>query len=182
MVHCALVSQKWDVVVMQQGPSTLVENQLDLARWAGRFADEARAHGMRPAVLCIWPDGGTNYGFRSVISSYRLAAQSARATFLPAGVAWWAVLKRTRRAPLYGPDDFHPAPLGTYLAAAAVYRGLGLKPARLPRSIVVGGAQLRLTEARIRSFELALAEALPSPRRAWRDHTPTTRGHPAKPS
>ena len=39
----ALRTRAWDVVVMQQGPSALPESQVDLRRWAIRWADEARA-------------------------------------------------------------------------------------------------------------------------------------------
>jgi hypothetical protein len=66
---------------------------------------------------------------------------------------------RNRRLPLYGPDVFHPSPLGTYLAAAVVYRGLRLKPARLPRPLQVGGIRIRLTEARARALDLAVGAA-----------------------
>ena len=39
----ALATGRWNVVIMQQGPSALPESQVDLRLWTGRFADEARA-------------------------------------------------------------------------------------------------------------------------------------------
>lgn len=53
----ALAGGGWDFVVMQQGPSAFPESQADLRLWASRFADEARAHGTRPALLTVWPEG-----------------------------------------------------------------------------------------------------------------------------
>jgi hypothetical protein len=44
---------------------------------------------------------------------------------------------------LYGPDGFHPAPLGTYLAALVVYEGITGHDARLlPQQAVVQGQTL----------------------------------------
>src|SRR5215217_3527977 len=54
--RAALASGRWDVVVMQQGPSALPEGQAHLREWATRFADEARANGTRPALLTVWPE------------------------------------------------------------------------------------------------------------------------------
>src|SRR5688572_13487962 len=46
----------WDAVVMQQGPSSLPESRTHLRHWAEVVADEARAHGARPAVFTVWPE------------------------------------------------------------------------------------------------------------------------------
>ena len=47
--RAAIATGRWNVVIMQQGPSALPESQVDLRLWAVRFADEARAAGTRPA-------------------------------------------------------------------------------------------------------------------------------------
>jgi hypothetical protein len=126
----ALARGGWDVVVMQQGPSALPESQADLRLWASRFAEEARAHGTRPALLTVWPEGWRAAALPEVIKSYSRAAAAARAELLPAGVAWQLASRCNRRAPLYGPDDFHPSPTGTYAAALVVYGRLFRAPLR----------------------------------------------------
>jgi hypothetical protein len=126
----ALASGGWDVVVMQQGPSALPESQADLRLWASRFAEEARAHGTRPALLTVWPEGWRAAALPEVIKSYSRAAAAARAELLPAGVAWQLAWRCNGRAPLYGPDDFHPSPTGTYAAALVVYGRLFRAPLR----------------------------------------------------
>ena len=55
---------EWDAVVMQQGPSSLPESQVDLRKWAVRFADRARAHQVRPALLTVWPRRNARMPFR----------------------------------------------------------------------------------------------------------------------
>lgn len=126
----------WDAVVMQQGPSSLPASGLELTRWTKRWAAEARRHHVRPALLTVWPDGSFSDFFLPVIAHYRTAAKAAGAALFPAGVAWQEALRRAPRLPLFGPDRFHPAPLGTYLAAAVVYTGLtGELPRALPRRV-----------------------------------------------
>ena len=117
----ALAGGGWDFVVMQQGPSAFPESQADLRLWASRFADEARAHGTRPALLTVWPEGWRADALPEVIKSYSRAAAAARAELLPAGVAWQLAWRCSARTRLYGPDDFHPSPTGTYAAALVVY-------------------------------------------------------------
>ena len=75
---------------MQQGPSALPESQIDLRLWAGRFADEARAVGTRPALLTVWPENYRRPALSEVIVSYRSAAEAAGAQLFPAGEAWHA--------------------------------------------------------------------------------------------
>lgn len=127
----ALAGGGWDVVVMQQGPSAFPESQADLRLWASRFADEARSHGTRPALLTVWPEGWRADALPEVIKSYSRAATAARAELLPAGVAWQLAWRCNARAPLYGPDDFHPSPTGTYAAALVVYGRLFRAPLRV---------------------------------------------------
>jgi hypothetical protein len=127
----ALAAGGWDVVVMQQGPSAFPESQVDLRTWATRFADEARAHGTRTALLTVWPEGWRTAALPEVIKSYSRAAAAAGADVLPAGVAWQLAWRCNARTPLYGPDDFHPSPAGTYAAALVVYGRLFRAPLRI---------------------------------------------------
>lgn len=149
----ALLARPWDVVVLQQGPSSLPESQADLRRWAVRWADLAREHGIRTALLTVWPEEARSYAFPAVVQSYRAAAAAAKGTLLPAGAAWLAAWRRAPRLALYGPDDFHPSVLGSTLAALVVYARLtGAPPSAVP-------LPYRARTARI--LRLAAAEALP---------------------
>ena len=116
----AIASGNWDMVVMQQGPSSLPESQAHLATWVSRFADEARANGVEPAVLMVWPPEGTDATFQAVIGGYANAATAANATLFPAGAAWFDLVSSTSPIDPYGPDRFHPSTQGTYLAALVV--------------------------------------------------------------
>jgi len=132
----------WDVVVLQQGPSSLPESQGHLRRWATRWSEEARARGARPALLMVWPETARASAFPAVIASYTRAADAADATLLPVGAAWRAAVRRDPSLGLYGPDGFHPSDLGTSLAALVVYAGLtAVSPASLELDRPVSGEE-----------------------------------------
>jgi hypothetical protein len=160
----ALATRKWDVVVMQQGPSALPESQVNLRAWAIRFAGEARSQGTRPALLTVWPESYRQDALSEVIRSYRRAAGAAGAELLPAGLAWQEAWGCSRRTALYGPDGFHPSPLGTYAAALVVYGRLFRAPLRTPALGLVGvpARTSRLLQA---SAARALGRRLPPRKR-----------------
>ena len=112
-----LASGGWDAVVLQQGPSALLESQVNLKEWATRFADAAREHGTRPFLLTVWPESYRVGALDDVIRSHANAAKAAHAQLLPAGAAWRAAWMRNPALPLYGRDGFHPSRLGTHLTA-----------------------------------------------------------------
>jgi hypothetical protein len=120
----ALAAGGWDVVVLQQGPSALPESAANLIQWAGTWADAIRALGATPALYMVWPERARATAFDSVSTSYRVAAQRADAALYPVGDAWQAAWRRYPTLALYGPDDFHPSLLGSYLAALVLYRGI----------------------------------------------------------
>jgi hypothetical protein len=153
----AVDSGGWDFVVMQQGPSSLPDSRTNLVEWSTRWAGEARAHDARPALLTVWPEQyRASYAFAAVVGSYRAAALASGSLLLPGGAAWRLALQRTPKLPLYGPDGFHPSPLGTYLAALVVYGGItGHVPAALPTL-----AGVRATPKQLRLLRRAAATAL----------------------
>lgn len=120
----ALEQGSWDVVVLQQGPSSLPESREHLVTWSTTWADAIRAHGAEPALYMVWPDRSRLAFFPDVSLSYRTAADAAGTELYPAGDAWQAAWAVDPDLALYGPDDFHPSVVGTYLAALTIYRGL----------------------------------------------------------
>jgi hypothetical protein len=118
----SIARQTWDVVVMQQGPSSLPASQANLTEWAGRFAERIRAVGARPALYMVWPPAEGNWD--GVIAAYTNAAVANDAMLLPAGQAWVAVMRDHPDIALYGPDQFHAGVAGSYLAALVIFGGI----------------------------------------------------------
>jgi len=114
----------WDVVVLQQGPSSLPDNRRTLRQWTRRFARPIRAAGARPALLMVWPSVSRGSAFDGVRAAYAAAAEAVDGILLPAGEAWRTARERSPELALYGPDGFHPSRLGTLLAALVVVERL----------------------------------------------------------
>ena len=163
----ALSTREWDVVVMQQGPSSLPESQVHLRLWSGRFAAVARSAGTRPGLLTVWPESYRKTALGDVIVSYRRAAEAAKAELFPAGAAWRAAWACNSRLRLYGPDGFHPSRLGTHLAALVVYGRLFTAPL-LSSTLAVPGVPPRTSQLVQAAAATALGRALPRARRCGR--------------
>jgi hypothetical protein len=135
----------WTHVVLQQGPSSLPESRRVLLEYAGRFTKEIRAAGAQPVFYSVWPSRDRLAFFDAVSESYRLAAEATGSALARAGEAWRLAWKADARLPLYAPDQFHPSPLGSYLAALVLFQtiagedGAGWRP------------DIRATDAQLRT-------------------------------
>ncbi len=160
----AIASGRWDVVILQQGPSSLPESQAHLREWTARYAAVARKAGTRAGLLTVWPESARRHALGAVIASYRNAAEAALAELFPAGDAWRRAWSCNRKLALYGRDGFHPSRLGTHLAALVVYgrlfKGPLLSPALAPR-----GASPRTARILQASAALSLGRKVPAARR-----------------
>lgn len=150
----------WDYVVLQQGPTTLPINRDSLILWTKMFDPIIRSVGAVPALYMVWPPKGQPGGFEAVRLSFQIAAEAVNGVFLPAGAAWEDALLRDGALALYGPDNFHPSPMGTYLAAITIYGKLaGRDPRALPPYAIVNGAPLNLPTATVRLLQEAAHQA-----------------------
>jgi len=113
-------SGKWNIVILQQGPSALPESRVVLVNATRKFARVIRESGATPALYMVWPAAIRLADFDAVRESYVLAARSVEGIFFPAGEAWRAAWRKNSKLALYGPDGFHPTIEGSYLAAIVI--------------------------------------------------------------
>ena len=147
-------SQSWDYVVLQQGPTTVGINRDTLIIATKLLDPDVRAAGGRTAQLMSWPDGEQQQLFPAVRASFQAAAQSVNGLFIPAGEAWRAALEADPTIQLYGVDHYHPARMGTYLAALVVYESVTGKDARQLRpTATVAGTRLIASEETVRFLQ-----------------------------
>ncbi|HYW10665.1 MAG TPA: SGNH/GDSL hydrolase family protein [Longimicrobium sp.] len=122
----------WDVVVLQQGPSSLADSRANLLDYVGRYAQLIRERGGQTALFSVWPAAARQGDFDRAIESYALAAQAVDGVLLPAATAWLQAWAREPDLALYA-DGLHPTPQGSYLAAAVmVGRLYGQPQVRVP--------------------------------------------------
>lgn len=106
-----------DAVIMQQGPSSLPENQLHLAAWSDSLSRPVRQVDAEPALLMVWPSLSREFAFDDVRDAYHTAAVGVGGAFIPAGEAFRALHQRHPDLSPFGADGFHPSDFGTVLAA-----------------------------------------------------------------
>jgi len=149
----------WDVVVVQQGPSA-TEGRPSLLEYSQRFADEINKINAVPALYMVWPDAARSFDFDGVSDAYRIAAEQVKGLLFPAGEAWRAAWRLDPSLALYGPDQFHPSRLGTYLAALVMFQQLSRQdPTQLPPEIPYPNGVLAIDPAIAKTLQQAAAAA-----------------------
>jgi len=148
----------WDVIALQQGPSTLPASRENLIFYSRIFADSIRAHGAEPAMYGVWPEQARLYAFDDGIASYAAAADSIHGLLFPAALVWKTAWEIDATLPLYGPDAFHPSELGTYAAAVTIYAvARHRSPVGLPFRLDVGGVAVSLDSLQALTVQQAAA-------------------------
>ena len=124
----AIRDGRYDVVVLQQGPSAAPESRMILKRDAARFAQLIRKSGGRPALYMVWPALSRPQDWAGVDTSYSAAAEACECLLLPAGRAFRLTLEEKGDSPLFAEDGFHPSRMGSDLAALVIAAGILGKP------------------------------------------------------
>jgi hypothetical protein len=160
----AIARGGWSTVILQQGPSALPESRVLLRAYVRKFDAEVRRVGARTALYMVWPAAARKDDFDAVHESYASAAHDVGGLFLPAGDSWRAAWRRDSTLALYSGDNFHPTPLGSYLAALVVYAQLTSQaPADIARGPMRSGSAfpaLVMTKAQAVVIGDAAAEAV----------------------
>ena len=158
----AITRGGWEVVVLQQGPSSLPENRAQLRASVGALTAEIRGVSATPALYSVWPTASRRDDFDRAIESYTLAAQDVNGVLFPVAAAWLAAWRRDSTLALYSGDGLHPAVPGSYLAALVMYGALfGRSPVGLPPRVrLASGVERGVTPAIAAVLQAAAAEAL----------------------
>lgn len=160
----AVQDGRWTVVVLQQGPTSLPESEALLRAYTKKFAFEAKARGSRIALYGVWPPLARFGALDAVTASYTHAADDVGGAVVPVGEGWRAAWRRDPSLILYGPDGFHPAPVGTYVAALMFFEHLtGRSPIGLPDPALSRDRALRevrVSPQQLRALQESAAEAI----------------------
>jgi hypothetical protein len=159
-VQKILAKEKWNYVVMQQGPSSQMDGRIVLLDYAKKFAEPIAKAGAKSAFYMVWSSADRLKDFAGVYQNYKDAAQENNGLFLPAGEAWIAAWKKDPKIDLYGADRFHPSPVGSYLAALVIFQQLfNQSPIGLSSWIRLGVEQeINIPEKQAKILQEAAAE------------------------
>ena len=144
----------YDIVFLQQGPSSVELNRDSLRIAAKLFAPVIHAAGGVPALLSVWPTSDRQVDFDRATESYRLAAEDVGGFHAPAGETWRAAWRRDSSLQFYSSDGLHPSPLGSYAAALTI---VGII---YDRSVVGLPATFRLANGRLFQLDASTARVI----------------------
>ncbi|MEP1033322.1 SGNH/GDSL hydrolase family protein [Ekhidna sp.] len=113
-------SEKYDFVVIQQGPSSQSEGRRMLIEDGSLFQKLCDQSGSKLVYFMVWPSQTYYHTFEGVIKNHRDAAKQNGAILCPVGEAWKVYFESTDDYSLYGTDGFHPSPKGSRLAAEVI--------------------------------------------------------------
>ena len=150
-VQSIISDNKFSVVVLQQGPSSVGVNRDTLRLAAKLFAPLVRNTGGMPAMMAVWPTADRFVDFDRATESYQLAAKDVSGAMIPTGEVWRAAWKQNPSLSFYSPDGLHPSPLGSYAMALSL---LGIL---YDRSVVGLPSTLQLSNGSRWIFDPAVA-------------------------
>lgn len=158
----SIIDEGWDIVVLQQGPTSRAVDRVELRMMAARFAARIRAKGGEPALYMVWPEAQFSTSFPNISHSYTAAAEDVNGFLFPVCEAWLEIWRRDIAMPLYGSDNFHPSVYGTYAAALTI---LGVTYARstvgMPsRLLLPGGTSVWINPVDARLMQEAVDVAV----------------------
>ena len=113
-------SEKYNYVIVQQGPSSQTEGKEMLLESGELIARLCEQSGAQLAFFMVWPSRIYYHTFDGVIANYGMAADSTGTILLPVGKVWKDHFDQTKDFSYYGPDSFHPSLRGSQVAAEVI--------------------------------------------------------------
>lgn len=117
-------SNKYDFVVVQQGPSSQNDGRSSLLDYGGRIKSLCENNHTQLAFFMVWPAFSNFQTFDGVIQNYTDAAAATNALLCPVGLSWKKYFLETGDYSFYGPDMFHPSVSGSTAAAKIIFESL----------------------------------------------------------
>lgn len=113
-------TEKFDFVVVQQGPSSQHDGREMLLNFGKRIKALCDKHHSRLVFFMVWPAIANIHTFDGVVQNYTDAASETNSILCPVGKRWKEYIEKTGDYSYYGPDGFHPSLNGSKEAARLI--------------------------------------------------------------
>jgi len=127
------LTQRWDVVVVQEQSTTPITAPDTLLKYGTLIGAAAHKSGAKVVLYVTWPQKKRPAAADTIVAAYRALGNAIHAQLALVGPAWMNVLAQDPSTELYMSDGSHPDAQGSYIAACVFYEVLfGRSPVGLP--------------------------------------------------
>ncbi|MFZ1717368.1 MAG: hypothetical protein WAT88_18845 [Saprospiraceae bacterium] len=123
-VQKLIAKNKYDFVVVQQGPSSQIDGRQMLLDYGAKLKTLCDNTNTQLAFFMVWPAFSNIQTFDGVIQNYTDAALTTNSLLCPVGELWKKHFQDTGDYSFYGPDMFHPSEIGSKNAAKIIFETL----------------------------------------------------------
>lgn len=113
-------NNRFDFVIIQQGPSSQMDGYEMLVNGGAHYAQICEANGTQLAYFMVWPSIPRYFSFDGVIRNYTAGAEANQAVLIPVGQHWKDHIDATGDYSYYSSDGFHPSRAGSQKAAEII--------------------------------------------------------------
>ncbi len=117
-------SEKFDFVVVQQGPSSQLDGKEMLLKYGSKIKKLCDKQNAKLVFFMVWPAKDNWHTFPGVIANYSTAAAVTQSILCPVGLEWKRYIESKGDYSYYGPDQFHPSLSGSLAAAKVIVETL----------------------------------------------------------
>lgn len=112
---------KWDYVVLQEQSTLPITNPQLMYEYARLFNEEIKKINAQTVFYLTWARENRPETQQALNDSYMTIAQELKAIVAPVGIVWQKIREQNQNLMLYEPDNSHPSPIGSYVAACVFY-------------------------------------------------------------
>ena len=116
-----LKAKRWDYVVLQEQSTLPITNPKEMYKYASLFDAEIKRVNSQTVFYLTWAKQNQPETQQILTDSYMTIAKELKAKVAPVGIAWQKVQEANPKLNLYNPDQSHPSPTGSYVAACVFY-------------------------------------------------------------
>ena len=123
-LHNILSSEKFDYLVVQQGPSSQSEGKKMLIEDGRKLKKLCDKYNIKMVYFMVWTSKEWYHIIDLVIENHEVAAKKNNAMLFPVAQVWKKYNTHKNIDSLYSFDGFHPSKTGSFLSALVMFHKL----------------------------------------------------------